>query len=88
MNITTLFEYKVSTNIFSIKQTCGFLIPDSLVSYTQTFISNGNDIPGFDFDDFKFDQTYCPVSEYAITANTAGLPHSTLELVRGRPNRA
>jgi len=62
VTVGTDAEYQVTTNIFSIKQTCGFLIPDSLVSYTQTFISNGNDIPGFDFDDFKFDLTYCPVS--------------------------
>ena len=87
MIINTINEYQVTTNIFSIKQTCGFLIPDSLI-YSQSFISNGNDIPGFDFDDFKFDPTYCPVSEYAITANTAGFLHSSLELVRGRPNRA
>ena len=78
----------MSTNIFSIKQTCGFIIPDSLSSYSQTFISNGNDIPGFDFDDFKSDPTYCPVSEYAITSNTAGLLHTSLELIIGRPNRA
>ncbi len=55
MTIGTLAEYQVTTNMFSIRQTCGFLIPDSLVSNTQTFISNGNDIPGFDFDDFKYD---------------------------------
>jgi hypothetical protein len=88
VTIETLYEYRVSTNIFTIKQTCGFIIPESLVSFTQTFISNGNDIPGFDFDDFKFDQNYCSVSEYAITPNMGGLPHSSLELVRGRPNRA
>ena len=87
MTIGTLAGYQVTTNTFNIRQTCGFSIPDSL-SYTQTFISNGNDIPSFDFDDFKFDPTYCPVSEYAITTNTAGLPHSSLELVRGRPNKA
>ena len=56
-------------------------------NYTQTYISNGDDIPSFDFDDFKFDQTYCSVSEYAITSNTAGLLHSSLELVLGRPNK-
>jgi hypothetical protein len=55
VTIGTLAEYQVTTNMFSIRQTCGFLIPDSLVSNTQTFISNGNDIPGFDFDDFKYD---------------------------------
>ena len=78
----------MTTNVFSLKQDCGFLIPDSLISYTQTFISNGNDIPGFDFYDFKFDPTYCPISEYAITTNTAGFLHSYLDFIKGRPNRA
>ena len=56
------------------------------MSYTQTFISNGKDIPSFDFEDFKYDPIYCQVSGYEITSNTAGIPHPSLELVIGRPN--
>ncbi len=87
VTIRTLENDKVTTNKFSIKQDCGFLIPDSLSS-TQTFISNGKDIPSFDFDDFKYDPIYCQVSGYEITSNTAGIPHPSLELIIGRPNRA
>ena len=32
-----------------------------MVSYSQTFNSNGNDIPGFDFDDFKTNQLLCGI---------------------------
>ena len=49
------------TGSFNITQICGVTNPDSMISFTQTFNSNGKDIPGFDFDDFKSNQILCGI---------------------------
>ena len=46
----------IGTNFFNITQICGVTNPESIISYTQIFNSNDDDIPGFVFDDFKFNQ--------------------------------
>lgn len=54
-------EESVGTDYFNITQICGISIPDSMTSFTQTFISNGEDIPSFEFDDFKSNQILCGI---------------------------
>ena len=51
----------IGTGSFKITQICGVTIPDSMKRFTQTFNSNGKDIPGFDFDDFKSNQLLCGI---------------------------
>ena len=59
-----------------------------MTSYTKTFISNENDIPEFEFDDFTSNPVFCGISSYSIKkADPRGLSHQDLDFILGKPNR-